>query len=178
MKKTAIAALIILLVGAGMALAGDDTRWLNVHVTETSSNTNVEVHLPLNLVLNIMEGIKVDSFDAGKIDLDLGEAEIDWPQVFGALKDAPDGKFVTVASDDADVEVKKEQGMMLVHVVAKEGGHEKVDVRIPMELMDALDVDEHNRIDVKALLTSLDRLPQGELVRVDADDANVRVWVE
>ena len=177
-KRLAGSFFVVLLLVAGMAYAEEETRWINVHVTETSSNTNVEVHLPLDLVLTIIEGVKVENFDAGKVDLELGDAEIDWPHIFAALKDAPDGKFVTVDSDDADVEVKKEQGMMFVHVTEKNGEHAVVDVRVPMELMDALSVDEENRMDVRAFLQSLDKLPDGELVRVDADDAKVRVWVE
>jgi hypothetical protein len=178
MKRTSLVALSIVALVAGMAFAEEPTKWVNVHVTEADSNTKVEVHLPLNLVLRVMEGIKVENFDAGKVDLDLHGAEIDWQHIFSALKDAPDGKWVKVESDDADVDVTKEKGMMLIHVTAKDHDHAVVDVRVPMDMMDALTLDEDNRIDVAALLRSLEQLPDGELVRVDSDEAQVRVWVE
>ena len=35
-----------------------------------------------------------------------------------------------------------------------------------------------NTLDVAALLQSLDKLPNGELVKVTSNEANVRVWIE
>jgi hypothetical protein len=177
MKRFALSVALITLV-ASTAFAADTTRWLNVHVTEPASSTNVEVHLPMSLVVSVLKGIKVDNFDAGKIDLDLDGAEIDWPQIMAALSDAPDGHYVTVDSDEADVRVKKENGLMLVHVTEKSGDNAVVDVRLPMGLVDLITIDEANRIDVAALIESIVDLPDGELVSVTSDEANVRVWVE
>jgi len=178
MRKLALVACALTLIVAGPTWAQEATRWVNVDVTEASSNTKVEVHLPLDLVLRVIEGVKVENFDAGKVQLDCEGAEIDWPKVMAAVKDAPDGKFVTVTSDDADVEVKKEAGLVLVHVAEKAEDHAVVDVRLPISLVDALTIDEQNRIDVTAILASMAELTDGELVRVTSDDANVRVWIE
>ena len=49
---------------------------------------------------------------------------------------------------------------------------------MPMEMMDALSFGEQNTLDVAALLGSFDRLPDGELVKVTSNEANVRVWIE
>jgi hypothetical protein len=178
MKKIALAVCALALIVPTMAGADEATRWVNVDVTEASSNTKVEVHLPLNLVLRVIEGIKVENFDAGKVKLEATGAEIDWPEIMAAIKDAPDGKFVTVTSDDADVDVKKEAGMVLVHVTEKSEEQAVVDVRLPISMVDALSIDEQNQIDVTAILASLAELPGGELVKVTSKDANVRVWVD
>ena len=37
---------------------------------------------------------------------------------------------------------------------------------------------EENTLDVAALLQSFDKLPNGELVKVTSNEANVRVWIE
>ena len=178
MKRTLCLTCVVGLMLVGVANGDEPTRWLNVDVTEQSSNTNVKVHLPLDLVLTVIDGVKVDHFDAGKVDLELGDADVEWAKILSAIKDAPDGKFVTVASDDADVEVKKQSGLMTVHVTEKVHDNAVVDVKLPMNLIDAVSIDEDNRIDVKAILSSLASLPDGELVKVTSDEANVRVWVE
>ena len=49
---------------------------------------------------------------------------------------------------------------------------------MPMEMMDALSFGEENTVDVVALLQSFDKLPNGTLVKVTSDEANVRVWIE
>ncbi len=177
-KVLALVALAALLA-APAAFAGDETRWINVHVTENSSNTNVEVHLPLNLVLTVLRNVDVENFHGGQVDLDLDEdMDINFPEIIAAVKDAPDGKFVTVTSDEADVNVHKQGGTLFVTVNQKGDEMAKVEVTVPLELMDALSFGEENTLDIAALLQSLDRLPDGELVTVTSNEANVRVWVE
>jgi hypothetical protein len=177
-KVLALVALAALLA-APTAYAGDETRWINVHVTENTSNTNVEVHLPLNLVLTVLRNVDVENFHGGQVDLNLDEdMDINFPEIIAAIKDAPDGKFVTVTSDEADVNVHKQGGTLFVTVNQKDDEMAKVEVKVPLELMDALSFGEENTLDVAALLQSLDRLPDGDLVTVTSNEANVRVWVE
>jgi hypothetical protein len=85
---------------------------------------------------------------------------------------------VTVTSDEADVNVHKQAGTIYVTVNQKEDEMAQVEVTMPMELMDALNFGEKNTLDVAALLQSFDKLPNGELVKVTSNDANVRVWIE
>jgi hypothetical protein len=180
MKRTAIVLFALVLMVGTAALAADETRWLNVHVTEHSEGTNVEVHLPLNLVLSVLQAVDVDNFHAGKVDLELGDAEIDWPEILSAIKDAPDGEFVKVDAQDANVLVSKKAGTIHVNVTeaGQETEHAVVNVTVPASIIDALTVDENNQMDVVALLQSFGELPDGDLVTVDSDEANVRVWIE
>ena len=53
-----------------------------------------------------------------------------------------------------------------------------VKVRLPATVIDSLAIDENNQMDVAALLSSFESLPNGDLVTVDAPDAKVRVWIE
>ena len=177
-RKFWIVAAIVALLAAPIALADDSTRWVNVHVTENSSNTNVEVHLPLNLVLTVLRNVDVENFHGGHVDLELDDVDVDFPEIFKAMKDAPDGKFVTVTSDEADVNVHKKAGMLYVSVNQKEDEMAKVEVTVPLEMMDALSFGEENTLNVAALLESFDQLPNGELVTVTSKEANVRVWIE
>jgi hypothetical protein len=170
---------LVALLWASAAYAQEDSRWINVHVTENSSNTNVEVHLPLNLVLTVLRNVDVENFHGGQVDLELDEdIDIDFPEIMQAIKNAPDGKFVTVTSDEADVNVHKQAGTIYVTVNQKEDEMAQVEVTMPMELMDALSFGEKNTLDVATLLQSFDRLPNGELVKVTSNEANVRVWIE
>jgi len=179
--KTKVVTLIAVaaLLAAPTAYAGDETRWVNVHVTENSSNTNVEVHLPLNLVLTVLRNVDVENFHGGHVDLELDDdMDINFPEIMAAVKDAPDGQFVTVTSDEADVSVHKQAGTLFVTVNQKEDEMAQVEVTMPMEMMDALTFGEENTLDVAALLQSFDKLPNGELVKVTSNEANVRVWIE
>lgn len=178
MKRTLTSIIAVALLAASPVLAADDTRWLNVHVTEKAEGANIEVHLPLQLVVAVLNSVDVENFHGGKIHLDIEDADIDWPQLLAAVKDSPDGEFVKVDSPDAQVRVSKLGGMLHVDVVETAEENATVKVTVPMAMVDALHFDEDNQVDVAALIGSLDQLPNGDLVTVDADDATVRVWVE
>jgi hypothetical protein len=180
MRQIALGVLALALVLVGGVAGADDTaatRWVNVNVNEPATGTKVEVHLPLNLVLAVLDGVKVDHFDAGKVKLDI-DADVDLARILAAVAEAPDGRFVTVADPGADVEVTKQGGMLLVHIVSKEGDREVVDVKLPAQVLSGIRIDSENQVDVKALLASLAELPNGDLVTVTSNQANVRVWVE
>ncbi len=177
LRKTLTLTAVALLV-TGIGLAQEPTRWINVTVTETHDNTNVQLHLPMSLIATVLDAVKTDELNHGKIDLDLDGAKVDWVAVLKAVRDAPDAEFVKVDSEDADVRVTKQGGTLLINVVSKEDSGEKVDVTVPASLLDAISVDENNRLDVKALVARLSEVGNGDLVRVTSPDANVRVWIE
>ncbi len=129
-------------------------------MSEHSEGTNVEVHLPLNLVLSVLKSVDVDNFHRGHVDLDIDDADIDWAEIFAAVKDAPDGQFVTVDSHDAKVSVSKQGGTLLIDVDEMDGDNAKVKVTVPVEFMDALSINDSSQIDVAALLSKFRPAPQ------------------
>jgi hypothetical protein len=178
MKRHLTVLLAAILLVALPLSATETTRWLNVHVTEAEGGADIQVHLPLPLILAVLNSVDVENFHGGKVDLEISDADIDWPQLLAAVREAPDGEFVKVTSDDANVRISKSDGTLFVHVVENEEQNATVNVQVPMTMIDALHIDENNQIDVAAFLSAFDQLPSGDLVTVEADDANVRVWVE
>ncbi len=180
MRRTATITLALAALLAAPLAAGAEkpVRWLNVHVTENGSTANVEVRLPLPLVRGVLAAVHTDQIDAGKIRLDIEDADVDWPKLLDAIRNAPDGDFVKVTAEDADVTVSKRGGTITVHVSEKKDDHATVDITVPAQLLDALRLDAENRLDLGALLERAAELPDGELVRVKAPDADVRVWIE
>lgn len=166
------------LLAAAPLRAADPDRWLNVNVLDKSDGTKVEVHLPIQLVVAVLNSVDAENFHGGKVQLDIEDADIDWPQLLAAVKDAPDGEFVKVDAPDGKVQVSKRAGTLYVNVVESSEEHATVNVTLPVAMIDALKFDDANQIDMAALLTGLDQLPNGDLVTVEADDATVRVWVE
>lgn len=178
MKRRLMVIFAAALLAAAPLGAADPDRWLNVNVLDKSDGTKVEVHLPIQLVVAVLNSVDADNFHSGKVQLDIEDADIDWPQLLAAVKDAPDGEFVKVDAPDAKVQVSKRAGTLYVNVIDTAEDHATVNVTLPMSMIDALKFDDANQIDIAALLTGLDQLPNGDLVTVEADDATVRVWVE
>jgi len=182
MKKTLTALFIFSLLACPTLLSAagspDAQPWLNVSVQSAEDHADISVHLPLGLILTVMEHIKVDGFDAGKIEIDTGDADIDWPALLAAVKEGTPGKYVTVNSDEADVNISKTAKHLLINVNQKEDEKARIAVKLPLELLDSVIVGENNEIDLAALLRGLKKLPAGDLVTVNSEKAKVRVWVE
>ena len=178
MKSKVLVAVLILGLTAGVALAEESTKWLNVHVVEHDGDgATVDVRLPMSLVLSVIGAIDVEGFDQGRVDLELDDADIDWPELLKAIKDAPDAEYVRVRSDQENVVVKKQGGTVYIHVTEVDEV-EEVEVTLPVELLDAIAVDEENRLDIRSILARLDAASFGDIVRVKSSDADVRVWIE
>jgi hypothetical protein len=177
MKRNLLLFALIFALAAPFA-AAEDQKWLNIHVTETEDGADIKVHLPLTLVLSIMRGIDVDGFNGGRVHLKTEDVDIDWPQILASLKDAPDGEFVEITSSDADVTVRKAGGTLFINVDERSEDNATVEVTLPATIIDAIQIDDEDRIDIAALLQGFNDLPGGDLVRVTAPDANVRIWVE
>jgi len=163
---------------AAAAFAAEPTRWLNVHVNAVEDQTEVELHLPFALVATALESVHGHGLEGGKVSLGNHHVDVDWPAILAEVRRSPDGLAVKVRETDGAVVVTKQGGMILVTADEVDGEKAHVEVRVPELLLDAIVVDDDNRLDLKALVGALERFGTGELVRVTAPDANVRIWVE
>lgn len=166
------------ILAAGLTLAGTPQRWFNVDVSEPRDETEVHLHLPVSLVQTVLGAVETSSVHHGKVMIDCGHVDLDWPAILKELRAAPEGQYVTVKSPDADVVMRKSGGLVLINVRSRDEDAEQVDVRIPTTMLNAFVVDEHGNLDLGALAAGLGSMGPGELVRVTGKDASVRIWVE
>ena len=171
-------------------------KWLHVRVVSSDNKgETVRVNIPLELAEKVLPAINKDRLHNGKVTIDRGEMEgVDCRALLAALKDTKDGEFVTVQSRDSDVQVAKQNGYMLVHVTEKrwhEGKDAKdskeakmteksrVEVKVPMKVVEALFSAGKDEIDLVAALRALSAHPgDTELVSVKEDGNTVRVWLD
>ena len=164
-------------------------RWLHVRVVSTDSkNETVRVNVPLDMAEKVLPAINKDRLHNGKVKFsDADMNGVDLKTLLDAVRTAKDGEFVTVQSNDSDVRVAKQNGYMLVHVTEKHSGtgkdaktteRSRVDVKIPMKVVDALFSAGKDELDIVAALRALSAHGDTELVSVKSDDNTVRVWLD
>ena len=170
--------LIALLFPLQSVFAGE--RWLHVRVAEGGDDgERVSVNIPLSVVESMLPLIQIDELEGGKLNLDIEEMEgIDLREMLVALNDAPDATFVTVESRDESVRVAKEDGYLLINVDEDRGRGEKVRVRIPLAVAEALVGNDPEQLDLMAALQTLQEFDGEDLVRVESDDELVRIWID
>ena len=162
-------------IAAGAPAVAADDLWLHVTVDE-SGGARVNVNLPLALAEKALPMIPFhdhvswrDHGDHHGIDLD------EMRELWAEVKNSPDMTFVTVEDGSETVKVWKKSDF--VHVEVRSGdGDEKVDVKIPTAVVDA--VFAGDEVDFAAAVKALAASGGGDLVSVRDDGDNVRVWID
>lgn len=184
-------------------------RWLHVRVIDTNhKGETVRVNVPLEMAEKVLPAINKDRLRNGKVQINHSEIEgVDLKALLEAVRSSKDGEYVTVQSNDNDVRVAKQAGYMVVHVTEKgfksskadkdssdKSGksadksmdksdkpyeRSRVDVKVPMKVVEALLSAGKDELDVVAALRALSAHGgDTELVSVKSDDSTVRVWLD
>ncbi len=171
------AALGLLLVCGGIGFAvADDQRWLHIRV-EDWDDDHVYIDVPVELVEALLPTIATRELSEARIDWS-GQGEfdgVDLRQLLVSLRDAPESEFVTVRTRHESVRVAKENGLLLIDV---DEDDERVRVRMPIALIDALLDPGEQRLDLVAALRTLAESEIGDLLTVESDDTSVRIWID
>lgn len=185
LAAVALLAAIITPAAAQAQASATEGKWLHVRVIEAGDGESVRVNVPLALAEAILPSIKVKHFDKGKVRIQEhmhGHVkDVDLRAILDAVKTAQDGEFVTVESRKDNVRVAKRGGYLLVEVREKDKDgkdREKVDVKVPMTVVEALLSGGKDELDILAAVRALARHGDTELVSVQDSKTTVRVWVD
>jgi hypothetical protein len=165
---------------APAVLATPVERYLHIKVDDPSKGESVNVNVPLSMVEKILPTVNKGSLHNGHVTIGKADLnDVDVRAILDAIRTAPDNEFVTVKEKDQDVRVAKSNGNLIVHVrdAGKDG--QKVDVTVPMKVVDALlSTAKENELDVAAALRALSDAGDALLVTVQDTTQHVRIWVD
>jgi hypothetical protein len=167
-------------IAAGRAAQGTQPdRWLHVRVdNQEAKGELVRINLPLSFAEKVLPTIKHDKLRNGKITLDQANG-VDLRALLEAVRTTKDGEFITVQGTTGDVRVAKQGGYLLVHAREnKDGSKKRVEVRVPLTVVDALLSAGNNELDLVAGLRALASQGDTELVTVKDEKSTVRIWLD
>jgi hypothetical protein len=170
--------LALFFVAAAPTPASDDL-WLHVSVQEGDS-TSVNVNLPLRMIEKAIPLIPQDEIHVhhGGIHVDgLDMSLDDMREMMAELRNSPDMTFVSVEEEDESVTVSKSGDFLLVKVDDRAGG-ERVDVRMPLDVVDALLAGDGEELRIEDAIRALAAYGGGDIVTVEGDNEKVRVWID
>jgi hypothetical protein len=163
------------------AASGSQDKWIHVRVIDGGEDRpeTVKVNMPIEALLSMSEAIEDEHFKNGRVTV--GHEGLDAAKlrsVWQSLRNAKDMDFVTVEGDDAKVRIAKSGRFLLANVDPIESGHEqKVQVRVPFEVVDALLDAPDGQLNLKAALQALAG-HTGDLVTVSDGSSRVRIWID
>ncbi len=176
----AVTTLAALAVTAPAAMAGPTERYLHVKVEDASKGESVNVNVPLSMAEKILPTINKGEMHNGHVKIGHADMDdVDIRALLDAVRTAPDNEFVTVKEKDQDVRVAKSNGNLVVHVRDASKGGQKVDITIPLKVVDALlSTAKDNELDVSAAIRALSDAGDALLVTVEDASQHVRIWVD
>ena len=170
------------------ASSSTSDRWLHVRVNSTDNRgETVRVNIPLEMAEKVLPAIHKNQLDGGKVhcqDLDMNG--VDLRALLDAVRSSKDGEYVTVDGNDSNVRVAKRSGFMLVEVTemnrpeksGKPTERSRVNVKVPMKVVEALLSAGKDELDLVAAIRALSANGDTELVSVKSDDSTVHVWLD
>jgi hypothetical protein len=172
-------------------------QWIHVRVeSKEDHGETVRVNVPVEMAAKVLPAINKDNLHDGKVRIDSSRMnDVDLRTILDAVRTSRDGEYVTVQGSDNDVRVAKSAGYLYIHVTdkgtgkkaaakdgktdAKAAGHEsKVEIKVPMKVVDALFSAGKDELDLVAALKALSAHGDTELVTVKDNENTVRVWVD
>ena len=198
-SATALVACSLLPMLAVAQSSSNPDQWIHVRVESREDKTEtVRVNVPVDMAVKVLPAIKNKNLCDGKVHIDSGHIDdVDLHTMLDAVREAKDGEYVTVESKENNVRVAKSSGYLYIHVTEKKPSEKtakatgdkdaaksaalkesKIEVKIPMKVVDALLSAGKDQLDVVAALRALSANGDMELVRVKDDDSTVRVWID
>lgn len=165
---------VALVLALAIPAQAASTQWLHVRV-ESDKNETVRVNVPLSVVDSVLPIIERE---IGK-ELKLEEHEItvqDLRNIWTTLTAESNADLVTVDTPDAKVRVSLVDGHVLVQ--ADEDSKTKVDIKLPVAVVDALLSNEDNTLNLTAAIQALKKTGGQDLVSVQDEENIVRVWID
>ena len=162
------------------ANAAPPERYLHVRVDDSTKGENVNVNVPLSLAEAVLPTVNKGPLHDGRVTVPHAKANgIDIHAIMDAVRNAPDGEFVTVKQKDEDVRVSKSNGNILVHVRDGKKADQNVDATVPMNVVNALiSGTSTDQLDLAAGIRALSDASNTFLVTVQDATEHVRVWVD
>lgn len=181
---------LFLIAGAALALpaasrAADPAspaggRWLHVRVEKAGEDgESVRVNLPLKVAEKVLPAIRADELHEGRLRIHHARVHgVDLRALLEAVRELEDGEFLTVQSNEQNVRVAKKEGYLLVNVDESKGGAEKVNVKVPFPVVEALLSGEEDELNLLAAVQALSAQGDDVLLTVESDKELVRIWVD
>lgn len=197
----ALVGLILLPVpGLGQTASKTD-QWIHVRVeSKDDGGETVRVNVPVDMAVKVLPAIKHEPLHDGKVHIECAHLDdVDLHAMLEAVRSAKDGEYITIQGHEDDVRIAKNAGYLYIHVAEKKPASKrspqegekkevpakpastkesKVEIKVPMKVVDALLSASKDELDIVAALHALSAYGDTELVTVKDSDNTVRVWID
>lgn len=173
----------VLLALTAAPAAASTNKWFHLKVDDRSGDgAEVTVNLPLNLIEMAFEMIpeELSQEVSTELEVELNDAGFDVDQLrrlWDEVRFGEDATFIQVREKDTEIRVSK-QGDLFVAETVGDTAETRIDVRFPLQVVDALFSGPDDRLDFAAAIRALADYGSGDMVTVRDRDSSVRIWID
>jgi hypothetical protein len=177
-KSLFVVALVLTLC---VTASAQTKSWLHVHV-DSEDSEQVKVNLPLSVVSTVLPIVADKELNLAKFqaeEIEFGGKKLTVEEIraiWNSVREGGSYELANVVSDDTTVRVFIDEEFLMVKTDEAEG--DKVNVQIPVRIVDALFSGSENQLNIQGALEALQDIGSQQLVLVEAEDATVRVWID
>ena len=176
MGRSLMGFLILAFLAAAPAISSD--RWFHVSVQE-ENGAEVNVNLPLNLIESVIRMLPEDLEDEVRVELNDEGFDIDeLRNLWDEIRDSQDATYMTVKDGSEEISIRKSGDFLIAETTSRGQYDAEVNMRFPLEVVDALFSGPNNTLDLAAAVRALADYGDGDLVTVRDRDSVVRIWVD
>ncbi|MCI0413089.1 hypothetical protein L0222_09840 [bacterium] len=167
----------LILLCAGISSAASK-MWVHVHIEDTAKEETVKINLPISVVETMLPLIEEKQVRKGHFNFNDSDLKVeDLRKVWNEIREEGDMEFVTIESRDNNVRVYIEGNFLLVQPQEK-SKNSKVDIRIPLKVVDAMLSGKGNELNLTAAIKALRDSGVKDIITVKDNDTSVRVWID
>ena len=161
-------------------LAQNKNPWLHLEVHENNADPSlVKVNLPISMVDVALNVVKDENLKSGRMKLDTHDISVaDMKQLWSELRKAGNAEFVTVEKKTESVRIARQGNFLLVKVTESKPKGSKVDIKVPLEVVDALLSGPGEELNIKAALAAMQQKGTGDILVVNDHQTQVRLWID
>jgi len=175
--KNLLLSFTLVLLCAGISSAASK-MWVHVHVEDTAKEETVRINLPISVIETMLPIIQEKQLREGHFNFNDRDLKIeDLRKVWNDIREEGDMEFVSVEGRDGNVRVYIEGNFLLVQPEEKSKGS-KVDIRIPLKVVDAMLSGKGNELNLTAAVKALRDSGVKDIITVKDKHSSVRVWID
>jgi RNase P/RNase MRP subunit p29 len=175
--KNLLLSFTLMLLCAGISSAASK-MWVHVHVEDSAKEETVKINLPISVIETMLPIIQEKQIQKGHINFNDSDLRVeDLRKVWNDIRDEGDMEFVSVEGHDGNVRVYIEGNFLLVQPEQK-SKNSKVDIRIPLKVVDAILSGKGNELNLTAAVKALRDSGVKDIITVKDNHSSVRVWID
>jgi len=171
MNTRYFATMALFVLTAATAFAGAKPGFINIDLTtvENGAPADIKLRLPLSLA-----GVLAPQIQGAMAEVRTAQGDVNLRDMWAQIKNAGPMRLVDVSGPDANVTVDTTDDHLVVRVDSADEG--RVHIQVPLALGAVFF--ENDTVDVPAMLSALEALSGQDLLTIEGDRVNGRIWID